>query len=283
VFLKLKIMVQSDKSNFRSSSLLDERVIYREAKSPRPAVDKILTGIRHLVSEFAQVIQIKVFKPDQKFTLEEQLLRETKKIFLIYDSYADSIKERRFSENGVMTVRAAYDYMIERGDPRKAAEGKLLDLLQLKRNRKVFSECFIPLMLEGEAVGYIRLINDVDYHRSIKPSMAVRALEYGRILVEALVKYDYFRLDSGEVHQIPVVNLSAGGLLFRLEDPSIRGYIIFHTVLQMSIKCPGRIIQARGVVYRIDREASEFGVKFQEINEEDINYIDNMVKNRIPL
>jgi len=159
VFLKLKIMIQSDKSSFRSSGLLDERVIYREAKSPRPAVDKILTGIRHLVSEFAQIIQIKVFKPDQKFTLEEQLLRETKKIFLIYDSYADSIKERRFSENGVMTVRRAYEYMIERGDPRKAAEGKLLDLQQLKRNRKIFSECFIPLMLEGEAVGYIHLIN----------------------------------------------------------------------------------------------------------------------------
>jgi len=283
VFLKLKIMIQSDKSSFRSSGLLDERVIYREAKSPRPAVDKILTGIRHLVSEFAQIIQIKVFKPDQKFTLEEQLLRETKKIFLIYDSYADSIKERRFSENGVMTVRRAYEYMIERGDPRKAAEGKLLDLLQLKRNRKIFSECFIPLMLEGEAVGYIRLINDVAYHRSIKPSMALRTLEYGRILVEALVKYDYFRLDSGEAHQIPVVNLSAGGLLFRLEDPRIRGFIILHTVLQMSIRCPGRIIQARGVVYRIDKEASEYGLKFQEINEEDINYIDNMVKNRIPL
>jgi len=97
------------------------------------------------------------------------------------------------------------------------------------------------------------------------------------------VKYDYFRLDSGEAHQIPVVNLSAGGLLFRLEDPRIRGFIILHTVLQMSIRCPGRIIQARGVVYRIDKEASEYGLKFQEINEEDINYIDNMVKNRIPL
>jgi len=283
VFMKLKIMVQSDKSDFQSSSLLDERVIYREAKNPRPAVDKILTGIRHLVSEYAQIIQINVFKPDRKFTLEEQLLKETKKVFLIYDSYEDSIKEKRFTETGIMTVAGAYEYMIARGNARKAAEGKLLDLLQLKRNRKIFSECLVPLLLEGETVGYIRLINDVDYHRSIKPVFALRTLEYGNILVEALVKYDYFRLDSGDAYEITVVNISAGGLLFRLQNSKIRGYIILHTVLQMTIKFPGRIIQTRGVVYRTDEEASEFGVKFQEINEEDINFIDNIVKNRIPL
>jgi hypothetical protein len=51
----------------------------------------------------------------------------------------------------------------------------------------------------------------------------------------------------------------------------------------MTVKFPARIIQARGVVYRVDEEASEYGVKFQEINEEDINFIDNIVKNRIPL
>jgi hypothetical protein len=283
VFMKLKIMVQSDKYDFKSSSLMDERVIYREVKKPRPAVDKILNGIKHLVSEYSQNFMLKVFKPDQKLTLEEQLLRETKKIFLIYDSYEDSIRQRRFSENEILTVASAYQYMISRGAPKKAAEAKLLDLLQQKRNRKIFSECCVPLMLEGEAVGYIRLANDVDYHRSIKPAFALRTLEYGSILVEALVKYDYFRLDSGNAYEIAVVNISAGGLLFKLEESRLKGYIIGHTVLQMSIKFPKRIIDARGVVYRIDEDAYEYGVKFQEINEEDINYIDRIVKNRIPL
>jgi hypothetical protein len=283
VFMKLKILVQSDTSGFKSSSILDERVIYREARSERPAVDRILTGIRHLVSEFAQVIQIKIFKQEQKLTLAEQLLKETKKIFLIYDSYSDNIREKRFAESDILTVCGAYDHMISSGDPRKAAESRLIDLLQLARNRKIFSECYVPLMLEGEVVGYIWLMNDVDYHRSIKPAFALRTQEYGSILVEALMKYDYFRLDSGDAHDIEVVNISAGGLLFRLDGPAIKRYIMLQTVLQMSIKFPERVVPARGIVYRIDGESSEYGVKFQEIDEADVRYINGIARKKVPL
>ena len=151
VFMKMKIMIQSEKYDFETSSLLDERVIFREVKKPRPAVDKILNGIKNLVSEFSQNFQLKVFKPGQKLSYEEKLVKDTKKIFLIYDSYEDSIKEKRFYEEEILTVGSAYDYLTSRGDSQKAAEGKLLDLLQQKRDRRIFSECYIPLMLEGEA------------------------------------------------------------------------------------------------------------------------------------
>ena len=278
VFMKMKIMIQSEKYDFETSSLLDERVIFREVKKPRPAVDKILNGIKNLVSEFSQNFQLKVFKPGQKLSYEEKLVKDTKKIFLIYDSYEDSIKEKRFYEEEILTVGSAYDYLTSRGDSQKAAEGKLLDLLQQKRDRRIFSECYVPLMLEGEAAGYIRLLNDVDYHRSIKPAFALRTAGYASILVEALVKYDYFRLDSGKDFEIPVINVSAGGLLFKLEESGLKQYVIFKTVLQMSIRFPDRQIEVRGIVYRVEDEVSEYGVKFQEINEEDIQYIEGLVK-----
>jgi hypothetical protein len=283
VFMKMKIMIQSEKYDFKSSSLLDERVIFKEVKKPRPAIDKILNGIKQLVSDFSQIFQLKVFKPGQKATLEEQLLKDTKKIFLIYDSYEDNIKEKRFFEEGILTIGGAYAYMTARGDPVKAAEGKLLDLLQLKRNQKIFSECYVPLLLEGEAVGYIRLVNTVDYHRSIKPAFAIRTAGYANILIEALVKYDYFRLDSGKEFEIPVINISAGGILFKLDESRLKNYIIVRTILQMSIRFPERQVETRGVVYRIDEEASEYGVKFQEINENDIRYIESIVKRGVSL
>jgi len=130
VFMKLKIMIQSASHDFETSSLLDERVIYQEAKKPRPSVDKILSGIKHLVSEYSQKFSLKVFKPDQKFTLEEMLIKNTKKIFLIYDSFEDSIVERRFLDEEIITFGSAFDYLIKMGDPRNIAESKLLDLLQ---------------------------------------------------------------------------------------------------------------------------------------------------------
>jgi hypothetical protein len=257
---------------------MDERVIYREVKKPRPAVDKILSGIKHLVSEFSQNFSLKVFKPGQELSMEERLTKETKKIFLIYDSYEDSIEERRFQEEEILTFGSALDFLISGGEPRKTAEAKLLDLLQQKRNNRIFSECFIPLMLEGEVAGYIRLINDFDYHRSIKPAFAIRAAGYASVLVEALVKYNYFHLDSGNDFEIPVINVSAGGLLFKLDKPVLNQYIIKNTVLQMSILFPDRQIEARGVVFRIEDKTLEYGVKFQEINELDWKYIENIAK-----
>lgn len=281
VFMKIKIMIQSENHDFETSSLLDERVIYQEAKKPRPAVDKILGGIKQLVSEYSQKFSLKVFKPDQKFTLEEQLIKKTKKIFLIYDSFQDSMVERRFLDEEILTFGSALDYLMKAGDPRNIAEAKLLDLLQEKRNQRIFSDCFIPLMLEGDTAGYIRLINDVDYHRSIKPVYALKVAGYADILVEALVKYDYFHLDSGAGYEIPVVNVSAGGLLFKLEKLELKQYIIENTVLQMSISFPDRVIEARGVIYRMDDDALEYGVKFQEINEPDWKYIENIVKKKV--
>lgn len=278
VFMKLKIMIQSEKHEFETSSLMDERVIFREVKKPRPAVDKILSGIKHLVSEFSQGFSLKVFKPGQELSMEERLIKETKKIFLIYDSYEDSIEERRFQEEEILTFGSALDFLISGGESRKTAEAKLLDLLQQKRNNRIFSECFIPLMLEGEVAGYIRLINDFDYHRSIKPAFAIRAAGYASVLVEALVKYNYFHLDSGSDFEIPVINISAGGLLFKLDKPALNEYIIENTVLQMSILFPDRQIEARGIVFRIEDKTLEYGVKFQEINELDWKYIEDIAK-----
>jgi hypothetical protein len=278
VNMKFKIMIQSEKGEFENSSLLDERVISREVKKPRPAVDKILNGIKHLVSEFAQKFQVKVYKSDDRLTLPEQLVKESGKIFLIYNSYEDAIEDKRFYEDQILTVGSAYDYMISRGDPRQACEGRLIDMLQQLRNKRIFSECYVPMTLEGEAVGYLRLINDIDYHRSIKPAFAKRAAGYADILVEALVKYDYFSLESGGEFDIPVVNVSAGGLLFKLDKPNLQQYLITQTILQMSILFPHRQVEVRGVIHRIDEEGSEYGVSFQEINQDDIHYIESYVR-----
>jgi hypothetical protein len=283
VFLKMKIMIRSEKPELEASSLIDERNIYKEIKKPQPAIDKILKGIKQLVSEYAQHFQLKVFKPGQPLSFEEQLLKDTKKIFLINNSYEDKLTERRYTEAEIFTVSGAFAYLISQGIPRKKVEGKLLDLLQQKRDNRVFSECLIPLLLGGEVVGYIRLINDVDYHRSIKQPFAIRTSSYGSVLVEALAKYNYFRIENGQDFSIPVVDISAGGLLFKIESLRIKQYIVVNTVLQMSIKFPVRQIEARGIVYRIDKNASEYGVKFQEINEEDIKYIEGLVKREIPL
>lgn len=278
VFMKFKIMIQAEKKEFENSSLLDERVISREVKKPRPAVEKILNGIKHLVSEFAQKFQVKVFKPGEPLSFIEEIIKETGKIFVIYNSYEDAIEDKRFYEDQILTVGSAYDYMISRGDPRQACEGKLIDMLQQLRNKRIFSECYVPMMLEGDGVGYIRLINDIDYHRSIKPSFAKRVAGYAGILVEALVKYDYFSLESGGEFDIEVVNVSAGGLLFTLDKENLKQYLITQTVLRMSILFPHRQVEARGVIHRFIKEMAEYGISFQEINQDDINYIESFVR-----
>ncbi len=277
IYMKFKIMIQSEKKEMEHSSLLDERVIIQEVSKPRPSVDKLLIGIKNLVSEYTQKFQVKVFKPNEKMSFEEKVIKDIKKAFLIYDSYEDSISERRFYDENFLTVGGAYEYYIRSGEVRKAVEAKLLDMLQQKRNSRIFSECFVPLMLEGEAVGYIRLTNDVDFHRSIKPAFIERTARYAGILVEALVKYDYFSLETGTDYDISVVNISAGGLLFRLQKKKLQQYLIANTVVQMSIRFPKRQIEARGIIHRIDDENSEYGVKFQEINEIDRKFIEDTV------
>ena len=51
----------------------------------------------------------------------------------------------------------------------------------------------------------------------------------------------------------------------------------------MSISFPERIVEARGVIYRMEEDVLEYGVKFQEINEMDWKYIEDIVKNKIPI
>ena len=138
-------------------------------------------------------------------------------------------------------------------------------------------------MLEGEVVGYIRLFNDIDYHRSIKPAFALRAAKYATVLVEALVKYDYFTLESGEEFDVPVVNVSAGGFLFKLDRSALKQYLILRTTLMMTIQFASRLIKANGMIHRIDALRSEFGVKFFLINDADSHFIDDVVHGKAML
>jgi hypothetical protein len=277
VFMRFKILIHSERGELANSSRRDERVIIQEVSKPRPAVDKILAGIKRLVSDFAQNFQVKVFKEDEKLSIDESILKQSGKIFLIYDSFEDNIEGRRYLKQDVIGISDAYAFLIHAGESRKSAESRLLDLLQQKRNAKVFSESLIPLMLEGEVVGYIRLYNDMEYHRSIKPASAVRAATYATVLVEALVKYDYFTLESGEEFDVPVINMSGGGLVFKLDRSALKQYLILRTTLIMTIQFPSRLIEASGVIHRIDKERSEFGVKFIIINEVDSQFIDDVV------
>jgi len=283
VFMRFKIMVQSEKKGFAISSIREERTLIQELNKPKPSIDKILNGIKHLVSDFAQNFQIRVFKPGETLSLDEEIVKGTKRIFLIYDSFEDSIDERRFYEEKVVTIADAYEYLVRRGELRMKAENRILDMLQQKRNGKIFSECLVPLMLEGETVGCIRLWNDMDYHRIIKPSFALRASWYAGILVEALVKYDYFSLESGDDFDIPVINVSAGGVLFKLERAELKRYLVLKTILQMAIQFPARQVEARGSIHRIDEEGAAYGVQLERINEVDARYIDDVVHGRISL
>jgi hypothetical protein len=281
VFMRFRILIRTKRQEFKGGSLLaNERMILQELKKPRPAVDKILNGIRSLVSEFSQSFQFKVFKPGEALSLDEQIVKETKKVFLIYDSFGDNIGEKRFLDEGVLTIGSVFERWIEKGVPKKNAESALLDLVDQKRKARVFSECLVPLLVEGGVVGCLKLTSDVDYHRSIKPAFAVKAAEYANVLVEALVKYDYFNLKSEEKFKIPVVNLSAGGLLFRLEESRLKGYITRGSVLLVALHFEERQMQVRGIVYRIEEETSSYGVKFQEISVEDMNFIEDFVKRR---
>ena len=283
VFMRFKVIIQSKSIQFRDSSLMDERFIFQEVKKPKPAIDKILLSIKNLVSEFAQKIQIKVYKQDEKYNFIDNVLRDTKRIFLIFNSYEDSLDERRFMDKEIITIVDIYNYYIRKGEPRKKIEDKLLDLLQDRRNKRIFSECYIPMILEDEVVGYIRLINDLDFHRSIKPMNAIKSKQYAEVLVEALVKYNYFRLNSGKDYNIPVVDISTGGLLFRLSDEKLKRYLMKDTLLEMDINFPRRRISTKGIITRIVKESSEYAVKFQEIEQDDADYIDSLARGEIQI
>ncbi|RKX99455.1 MAG: hypothetical protein DRP54_07215 [Spirochaetes bacterium] len=283
VYMRFKIIVKAERSISLDASRIDERVILQEVKKPKPAIDKVLSGIKNLVSEFSQKFQVKVFKSNEKLNFEEELVKDSGKIFLIYDSYEDAITERRFFEEKILTIGRAFEYLISKGMSRKEAEDKLLDLLQEKRDNKIYSECFVPLLLEGEVVGYIRLQNDMEYHRNIKPLQALRVLDYATLLVEALVKYDYFRLESGMDYDIPLVDISAGGMLFKLTKPQLKRYLTVGTFIQASIKFPSRYIEVMAEIFRIDQANLLYGCKFKEINEEDMNWIEDLAKKKNPL
>ena len=283
VFMRFRILIHSERKELSDSSRLDERILMQEVSKPEPGVDRMLAAIRRLVADFAQNFQVKIFKEGELLSLDERILRQSGQIFLIYDSFEDSIEGRRQFEQNVLSIGDAYDFLIHTGETRKSAESKLLDLLQQKRNALVFSECLIPLKLEGEVVGYVRLYNDTEYHRSIKSAFALRTAKYGAALVEALVKYDYFTLESGDGFDVPIVNMSAGGLLFKLDGSSLKQYLILRTTLMMTIQCASRLIKANGIIHRIDKIRSEFGVKFFVINEADSHFIDDVVHGRAML
>ena len=283
VFMRFKVVIQPRALHFKDSPLMDERFIFQEVKKPKPAIDKILVAIKKLVSEFAQKIQIKVYKSDDKLDFIDELLRKSKKIFLIYNSYEDTLTDRRFKDDKIMTIMDVYNFYIGRGEPRKRIEDKLLDLLQDRRNKRIFSECYIPLLLEGETVGYIRLINGFDSHRNVKPMNAIKTRQYAELIVEALVKYDYFRLDSGKDFNIPVIDISAGGLLFRLKDEKLKRYLTKYTLLHVDINLPKRRITTKGVVTRIVKQSSEYALKFQEIEQDDMKYIDSLVQGKVEI
>jgi hypothetical protein len=283
VFMRFSILVSSERKELSDSSRPEERILIEEVGKPEPAIDRMLEAIRRLVSDFSQNFQVKIFKGGERLSLDEYIIRQSGQIFLVYNSFEDSIEKGPRFEQGVMGVGDAFKHLLHHGETRQSAEAELLDLLQQKRDGHIFSESLVPLKLEGEVVGCIKLHNDTESGRSIKPAFVLRTSKYGAALVEALVKHDYFPLDSGDDFDVPVVNMSAGGLLFKLDTPSLKQYLILRTTLMMTIQCASRLIRANGMIRRINRPRSEFGVKFFVINDADSHFIDDVVHGRAVL
>lgn len=264
--------------NFPSSSAFNPNVEPQASPDFNPADLKgLMLEFEHKALAIGSERGIVMFKDRSPDSPEEQLSAQTGRCFYLATTMSGIPESDPFAERSILTRDDFISWYMDTGLEPEQAESEVLRLERSKRNSGILSELLVPILFQDYAIGCVSIFNT----RPGKPPFDLRTVEtfisFARIFAWSLKLHGYFK-DSSKLEEnygTQVVDVSAGGLLFACQDPTLMQALKESLPVTVRLASKRRTIDAAGVIRRhyVGRKEGFFGLEFTVMAPEDFRFL----------
>ena len=237
-----------------------------------------------LIADFRKAMQYSVsenkiimLRNKTPTTYEEQIMARTGKIIWFPTIDDGLINEPVLPEDILFKLRDYYLYESQEGLSVDEIKEKLQRILINKSNKGIYSQLYCPILYNEYFIGYIYLANKTEKLKKIDLEIVKYVYEFAKILCYSLKVNDYFQAQQQEdtVYEIPIIDISASGLLFAHPEKRLPKELLLHTHLDIALVINKRKININAMIMRKFRDLRYcyFGVRFNKIAPEDFRYL----------
>jgi hypothetical protein len=253
-----------------------ENIEIPESMDPR-GLAELMASFRTAITGKASDHRIVMYRDKQPQTFEELVTVKTGKVLWIPSTEEDfPLNDPGFSGN-VIVKKEIDEYFAETGTPPYLVRSELTNLLYTKSKSGIVSEIYCPILYHEYAAGYIWVVSKRPRTDRFGQDFLEYVLQFSRVLSHSLEVNGYYKQarKTEMEHSLPVIDMSASGLLFAAPSQELDKKIdLFHD-MTFRLEVGGRTIPVGTRVMRKfdDGTTHYFAAQFLDIADADLNFI----------
>ena len=242
------------------------------------SLGRLVATFRESVAGRCTESRITMFRDRAPSGFEEEVMARTGRMVVIPASDAVlSELETRMAERVVS--RAAL--VRERAEAGLDLGGRSFAAIQAeKRTNGIFAELYSPILFRQYVVGCVYLMS-TDRSKEMDVDLVEYVGQFSEVLAYSLSINDYFKGAEtvAERYDAEIVNLSASGLLFTHDSPSLKESLVIYADLSLILQVGQRKISLATRIMRKyeDAKTCYYGVQFLDIKPEDFRFLFDFV------
>ena len=278
--IKLYFYLEGEKSELdfpkTETFTMVENIEIPESMDPR-GLAELMASFRTSITGKASDHRIVMYRDKQPQTLEELITVKTGKVLWIPSTEDDlPLNDPGFAGN-VIVKHEVEEYFAETGTPPYLVRSELSNLLYTKAKSGIVSEIYCPILYHEYAAGYIWVVSKRPRTGRFNQEFLEYVIQFSRVLSHSLEANGYYQqARKTEVeHSLPVIDISASGLLFAAPAQELDKKIdLFHD-MDFRLKVGGRSIKVGTRIMRKfdDGTTQYFAAQFLTIADQDLNFI----------
>lgn len=242
------------------------------------------SNMQYLIKDFRKKLQYKVsdnqiimLRNKAPTTYEEKLMARTGKIIWFPRIDEGLIDQPVLPEEILFKQQDFRFYEEQNGLLSGEIDEKFSRLQKGKLNKGFFSQLYCPVLFNEYFIGYIYLANRIERNQSIGLETVKFVYEFARVLCYSLKVNHYFKAREREIseYEVPIIDISASGLLFAHWEKRLPKELLLHTPINITININNRKLHLESRVMRKFRDLRfcYFGLHFTQIEPEDFRFL----------
>ncbi|MDH5680389.1 MAG: PilZ domain-containing protein [Spirochaetota bacterium] len=262
--------------------------LYKELTKPVPDIKKILPLLAQELKKKAPLFEIKLYQGNEKIARRVDILKTYKQtIFVSNTKDTKSYLKDQHNVNAISFL-PYIQTLKDNGFDDDKIKSVLLTVMKEDLATRALSYICSPITLFGHVIGHIFLGISEGAHQIFRDQDIYFVQSACDIISEAFAKGKLHQLDTGDEFNVPVLDLSGGGTLLKLQDPFILKHLVEDMRLRVVIKINDSEVKAVAKIIRVNTENMEPGeatlaTKFTEIRWSEQEIIDKYVNRKVEM
>ncbi|MDH4128444.1 MAG: PilZ domain-containing protein [Spirochaetota bacterium] len=286
VFIKFNV-ISNTEGKFESEEQIKKLPqqftnIYREMIKPIPDIKIILPLLAQELKKKAPIFDIKLYGGDEPESKRIHVLKHFKRNIFISNVRDSKSYLKDIHNIDAISFLPYITQLKENNNSDQMIKEELLQIMKEDIRTNTISYICSPIKLFDQVIGHVflGLSEGSLVFRDHDISFVQTCSE---IISEAIAKSKLHQLDTGDEPNVPVIDLSAGGLLMQFKDSFIIKHLNVNTKLRIELKIVNKIIKLIGKITRLtsDLDVAIIGVKFTEIRWSEQGEVDKYVNRRL--